>query len=227
MTFEPENDLMEQDPNEAKDRSMRGGEDPTTTETINEEREEKDLENELEDIRQLDAAIVGMTENVLVCKEHLEKVSNTAKQTDVLLERWSALFSQMQHTQALLLDDRWQGAKQDEVDEAREQAEVAAATRVREAVMAKEAGRIKEAGKIKEAGRVKEAGRTGEALASRSAVVQGKRKRPDVPSPPTMEKPKDPSSKTGGTSKIPAIRSLRPPSIQVRQTMGLNARKKR
>ncbi|KAI9229484.1 MAG: DASH complex subunit Duo1-domain-containing protein [Piptocephalis tieghemiana] len=188
---------------------------------VNEVKEEQELESELEDIRQLDSAIVGMTENILVCKEHLAKVSHTARETDALLERWSALFSQMQHTQSLLLDTRWQGKSQDEQDEAQEQVEIAAAARVRESVRAKEAGRLKELEKS-----MAPRGETGE-----GGMMHGKRKRPENPSPPTKDKSTIPSSSSssrkGNASKTSTIRSLRPPTIQVRQTTGLGARKKR
>ncbi|ORY05419.1 hypothetical protein K493DRAFT_310959 [Basidiobolus meristosporus CBS 931.73] len=73
------------------------------------------LSEELRKAQQLNLALCKIKENLSGTRIKLQHFSNTVGQTESLLNVWSKLLSQTQHTQKLLSDSNWEGVSHDKM----------------------------------------------------------------------------------------------------------------
>ncbi|KAJ8100865.1 DASH complex subunit Duo1-domain-containing protein [Lipomyces tetrasporus] len=72
------------------------------------------LYQELEQVRAVNGSIAAVLDSIVVAESNLEKVVATTKNVDSLLNLWTRILSQAEHTQRLVFDPKWEGATKDE-----------------------------------------------------------------------------------------------------------------
>jgi hypothetical protein len=89
---------------------------------VEEEDRQQLLQAELDQIRQTNDVIEGMIESIEKTSSHLDVVLTTTQNVDKLLDMWTRILSQTEHTQRLLFNHSWQGlARDDELHEQRQE----------------------------------------------------------------------------------------------------------
>ncbi|KAF1829599.1 hypothetical protein BDW02DRAFT_509536 [Decorospora gaudefroyi] len=81
-----------------------------------EEAREAALRKELESIRNVNRVIEGVVESLQKAKDNMATVSSTVQNASTLLQTWTRILSQTEHSQRLVLNPQWQGASQDLAD---------------------------------------------------------------------------------------------------------------
>ncbi|KAL1958259.1 hypothetical protein VTO42DRAFT_4767 [Malbranchea cinnamomea] len=78
------------------------------------------LRAELETVRDINRVISGVLDSLQRAKGNMETVSRTIGSASTLLDTWTRILSQTEHTQRLILNPSWQGASKDIADIERE-----------------------------------------------------------------------------------------------------------
>jgi DASH complex subunit Duo1 len=86
--------------------------------TLYEETEVRDaaLRTELDSVRKVNEAIEGVIESLNKAKSSMSSVNSTVSSATQLMQTWTRILSQTEHSQRLILSPNWGGATQDVAD---------------------------------------------------------------------------------------------------------------
>ncbi|KAF7511618.1 hypothetical protein GJ744_003781 [Endocarpon pusillum] len=95
---------------------------PRSMETPHEKQDarEERLRRELQTVRKVNEAIEGAIESLAKARNSMKTISTTVHSASSLLQTWTAILSQTEHNQRLILNPSWHGSSQDLADSEQE-----------------------------------------------------------------------------------------------------------